>query len=347
MNFKLIFSNPTFFAVFMLIIWDALKNYLKLHAAGTQLMFLVPVIAIALLDPRNRDIISDSLKKPLSIWFLWIIYSLFNTFVISDLSILGKSPLVLGSAIIISFLLVLFICSKYLDTARLTNLLIIAYFVRLLLSIVFDSGWFTGATSRFGEEFNANTIAIGALFIIVLIAIKKTQFSKNSTFDIILVVISVLTIIATGSRKNLLSLLILAITYLYVFRSRNLLKNVARYLFFTAIVGLVFMWILNNTFIGERTIGLYERTIYAREQNTPERMFDNRARYYVEGWALFKKHPINGVGLTNFQHYDSFSRSLHSEYMAQLTEGGVIGAFLFFLFYFTIIKKLLLITITA
>lgn len=340
MKVKLVFSNPTFFALFMLIIWDALKNYLGLHATAIQMMFLVPVIALGVTDWRNRFFLSTSQKKPLSIWLIWIVYSLLNTLVINDISILSKNPFILTSAIIISFIFILFICSSHLKTESLINLLILAYFARLLLSFIFDSGGFTGQMSRFGEEFNANTIAFGALFIIVLITIKRVQFSKTSIFDIALIGIAVLTIIVTGSRKNLLSVLFLAIAYLYIVRSQSTVKNILKFSFFGFVLAVATIWLLNNTYIGERTIGLFDRTAQARELNTPEKMFDNRARYYIEGWQLFKKHPVNGIGLTNFAYYDWASRSLHSEYMAQITEGGIIGSFIFVFFYISLLLKL-------
>ncbi|MFU8786939.1 MAG: O-antigen ligase family protein, partial [Candidatus Izemoplasmataceae bacterium] len=319
--------------------WDAFKHYLGLHSTGIQMMILVPVVAFGVLHNR-RHIISNSFKNPLVIWFFWILYSLINTYIINDISILPKNAFVLASAIIISFLFVLFISSRHLKTYDLLNLLIIAYFGRLMLSLMFDSGGFIGSMTRFGEEFNANTIAFGALFIVVIIAIKKIQFARISYLDVVFLTIAILTVVATGSRKNLILLIFLSVSYMYINRSKDIIKNIIKLSLFGILIAITTIWILNNTYVGERTLGLYERTVQARDLGAPEKMFDHRARYYIDGWRLFKNYPVNGVGLTNFAHYDRFSRSLHSEYMAQITEGGIIGTFIFIMFYLFILLKL-------
>jgi O-antigen ligase len=87
-------------------------------------------------------------------------------------------------------------------------------------------------------------------------------------------------------------------------------------------------------------VNSFYETVEAREELNPERMFDGRARYYLDGWDLFLNNKINGIGLTNFMYYDIRSRALHTEYMAQLAEGGLIGTLLFLLFYSYIIISL-------
>jgi len=87
-------------------------------------------------------------------------------------------------------------------------------------------------------------------------------------------------------------------------------------------------------------IDSYEKTQRAR---TIEAMFDHRAAQYIIGWETFKNNPINGVGLSNFVNVSGYSTPLHSEYMVQISECGLIGVSLFALFYGYIIKKLILI----
>jgi O-antigen ligase len=56
---------------------------------------------------------------------------------------------------------------------------------------------------------------------------------------------------------------------------------------------------------------------------------------------VFIENPINGVGLQNFKkNATDFNFSIHSEYMVNIAEGGIIGTTLFFLFYYWIWKQL-------
>jgi O-antigen ligase len=246
----------------------------------------------------------------------------------------------LGSSIIICFILTAFIVSNNTKTVSIINVLIIAFFVRLCISLVFDSIGLVGDTERFGSEFNANTIGFGTLFIVALVIAKKVYTNKISKFEIFCLIVSVAVIIATASRKNLIALIILGIGYVYINRGRNTVINSIKVSFSILIIAFFSYLVLNNTTMGDRIIRGYEQTMTALESGDEEYMFENRARYYVDGWKYFKNNPINGIGLTNFRVYDERERALHTEYMAQLTEGGIIGASLFLIFYIYILLKL-------
>lgn len=335
--------NSTAFVLFVIIIWDALKTYLNLQSPIFYAIILVPVVIVGISNNLNNRFWNSLNSRPVSIWLIWILYSFINTFFVEGYAheIIKQSPLVLISSVIIAFLFMLFIISTGINTWQLIQILIFSYGARLLLSYIFDTGGMFGSTERFGVDFNANTIAFGALFIVVLITIKKIQFSFLGKIDIALLFVSIFTILITGSRKNFLALFILAVGYMYITRSTNVLQNIIKYSLYIFILGGMLFWALNNTAIGNRFIDSYYRTINAKHTNNPEKMFDSRARYYINGWELFKEHPINGVGLRNYQKYDYANKSLHTEYMTQITEGGLIGTLLFIYFYLYIMIKLL------
>jgi len=69
--------------------------------------------------------------------------------------------------------------------------------------------------------------------------------------------------------------------------------------------------------------------------------FGDRGLYYYFGWKVFEDNPVTGIGLNNYKSYMDEEYSLHTEYMIQLAELGIIGFTLFLSFYFSIIKNLL------
>ena len=70
-------------------------------------------------------------------------------------------------------------------------------------------------------------------------------------------------------------------------------------------------------------------------------MFDGRALQYVDGFEVFKENIFTGIGLLNYSKIDQWGLVLHSEYLVQLIECGIIGVFLFLFFHIYIIRKLL------
>lgn len=335
------YFNPTSFAIFILIIWDALKAYLQLSAPLIQAAILIPVILLGVFHNLNNNLLKTVFSRPAIFWLLWIIYALINTFLITG-RYYEDNLFVFVSSVVIAFLLFCFIIASTSNTADLINVLIFSYSVRLLLSFVFDIIGY-GAyedIARFGVEFNANVIAFGALFLILLTILRKAGFNSFRIIDYAMILTAVATIILTASRKNYISLIVIAFGYIYIFRSKDFIKNTVKVIAFILILVVFINWTLKNTEMGNRLINVYEKAVYAEQI---EKMFDHRMGYYIYGWQIFKDNPINGIGLRNYPHVNRSPHVLHTEYMVQLTECGLIGAFLFVLFYGYIIKWLFLI----
>jgi O-antigen ligase len=333
MKIRKSYFNLTFFSLFLVIIWDALKSYLSLGSPLIQLSVLAPVLFLGVIVNLNERIWKILFTRPVLIWFIWIIYSIFNTFIFIGKFYQEKNPFILVFSLVVVLIFLLLIITSKRDTRLIINLLIFSYFFRLLLSFVFDSMANLGNAERFGEEFNANMIGFGALFIIGLVFLKKVQFNKVHRTDYLIILLAAFTILITGSRKNFIALILIVLGYAYIYRSKSMFKNFAKYFTFLIFISVVLVWTLNNTVIGERFVDSYNRTLLHSQSGSGEHMFDSRARYYINGWKLFKEHPINGIGLRNYQIYDFANKPLHTEYMTQIAEGGLIGTFLFIYFY--------------
>ena len=338
---KVLFDR-THFTIFFLIIWDAFKYYLGLDAPVYQVLILLPVLLMGISDNIKKVSFWNSISsKPASIWLAWIAFALLNTFFITGFHHPGnQSPFVFISAILITFLFFVLIIAKNTDTEKLIVVMQLAFAVRLILSYIFDSSSIQGTDTveRFGSEFNSNAIAFGALFYLVLMAIKKVQFSRTHFVEYLLAFISIGTILLTASKKNFLILIFLIAGYIVIKRSKGVIKNVILGSFFLGILSIGVMWAINNTDIGLRIIDTYNKSVNA---DSTDKMLDHRMTYYTNGWEFFKDNPINGIGLINFPHRNNSTHVLHTEYMVQLTENGIIGTILFILFYGYILNALI------
>jgi len=72
------------------------------------------------------------------------------------------------------------------------------------------------------------------------------------------------------------------------------------------------------------------------EDSTLVRIFGERAIYFVLGYEVFEENPIFGIGYGNYSIYTDSGFRNHVEYIAQLSEGGLIGFLLYLCFLITL-----------
>ena len=64
----------------------------------------------------------------------------------------------------------------------------------------------------------------------------------------------------------------------------------------------------------------------------------DRAIQYVGGFEVFREHPVFGIGIGNYMTYTKTDYRLHTEYMVQLCENGLVGFILLLLFYISVFR---------
>ena len=227
------------------------------------------------------------------------------------------------------------------NIVQINNVFIWAFFFRILLSLIFDTFDFRTDENigRLGETFNPNLISHGALFLISCIGLKKVLTDKLSIINYFQFFLAVYTIFLAASRSTAISLVILftGIIFIVISTSKSMLTRYVILLMIALFLPAT-VYILNNTGVGVRLVDAYYSTIYAPSQ---EAMFDNRLWQYIHGLDLFKENPILGIGLNNFINTGRIHIVAHSEYIVQLAECGLIGFFLWLIFYKTIVVRLI------
>ena len=92
-------------------------------------------------------------------------------------------------------------------------------------------------------------------------------------------------------------------------------------------------YILQNTMMGERFQSIEDDAeVYNTTNYGILSLLGDRAFFYIEGWELFLKSPICGIGINNFMQVAKYPMPIHSEYMVQLVENGIVG-FVLYLFF--------------
>ncbi|HBE42077.1 MAG TPA: hypothetical protein DDW27_12885 [Bacteroidales bacterium] len=328
--------------LFVLLIWLPFQIFvLKADAASRSilmLMFMTVFVNIA-----NFNFMKTIIRAPVIFWGLWVIYAFINTI------LLGLNT---GQAYFTFFvylagpLMALWVMSaeSFEDRDQLLNIVIAGLYVKLILIFIFEEGRASNLF-RLGDKIETNSIAFSALTLIVFIYLKYVFKGIGLKQLLLLVIFPFFIILLTASRNAFGGFVILLLSHFYIHRSKRVLHNIAVIFFGAVFISATFYFIIENTYLGKRLAETTEQAqddlYYYQVKGTILEKFGDRGYFYILGWDLFKKYPVRGVGVKNFAQFQG-RYAMHSEYMVQLCELGIIGTLLFILFYGWLGRNLLI-----
>ena len=235
------------------------------------------------------------------------------------------------------------------DFIKTTKILLITFIVRCAIVLLFSSiasdyseveriTGIGGSATGLGQ-----TAALTGIFIVYYNVFKKVGLTRNLLFFILPIIVIIL-----SQTRNALAMIMISIfttTFLMVQGKRGAsLLRALPILVLTVVFSLLLMSALNDTHFGQRFQSGFDEA-YNHRYSTGT-FFDvivgDRIVYYIRGWEFFLSSPITGIGMHNYKNLTGGIYPLHSEFMVQLCEGGIIGSalwLLFILFMFFVIMK--------
>lgn len=323
-----------------LIVWQPIKMLtIQIDGKG-RIPFVLTLFVLLYNLFANPDVRKLMWKKPFVIWLIWIVYAFVNMMV-KGYHFDSNTPLFfLVNKLLIPYLALTLTCHEgVVNRKRLVRLLVFAFAFYCFLGFFFMGRAHSEDDSSLTL---GNALAIyGSLLVFLLIAARNEEAMSGFGFTT-LVVLVLLMIISTATRKAFGVAAILIAFYglsLVSLKPKNIFFVIV--LAIGAYVGVEY--VMDNTYLGERLANTSEqsesRIDYASDSKFLQFVGD-RAPHYVLGWEIFKQHPVTGIGLYNFMHVSGFQERLHTEYMVQFTENGLIGFILFVLYNFWYIKNL-------
>ena len=139
-------------------------------------------------------------------------------------------------------------------------------------------------------------------------------------------------ILPTGSRKSLLSLVVVMLFY-SAFKFR---RNLAPLVFGLAVLGLI------GLFLGDAIIEYFSETIMGArflDRGTLDRGANIRLSLIQQGIQFFIENPIAGIGLGNFGLRSYSGHQSHNYYIEMLACTGIVGFVLLFSVYLNIWRQ--------
>ena len=343
-SLKITTFNYNLFYLFLCIVWAPLQLfYLRVDAAG-RLVLLLSVVALVLNFKRIKKRKHIFGSWAFICWALLVLFSFANSMLQGYVSQFGLVHYIRVNFLLPFVLLVVTIIELDNDRKRCLHVLLVAFLAFMVLGVLNLS---QSDDERAMVEGIGNALPLTASvcpFIAGVLFCEGKLKGGLLSFGFI-VAFALVVIISAATRKALGALVLIL---LGVLLGQGKKKDAQSFLFL--IIGLIVLfvglhWLMGNTLIGERLFESKDEYYVQLVENPAVndflmKLLGDRAMMYYLGFELFTIHPIAGIGLNNFMYVSQFGYRLHSEYMVQLCENGLIGFCLLLLFYFSLFKGL-------
>ncbi len=276
-------------------------------------------------------------RKPIIFWLLWCLYAFLNYYLHPHVNPI--TVFVLYKRIFVPLILMTVVVKEFEDNPnKLLWLCFITQLVFVIFGVYFDRGLIY--SSEGVENELGNNYAIVSCFTLFYLMLLNRTKKIPILLSMIIVALVLIVISLVGTRKAFGASLIILVFWLYSF------LNIKK-LWTWFIVGLFvflgvksYQMIIENTYVGVRMEGLEKQQEEALPAGAPAflSVFGDRAAHYYYGWKSFMDNPVLGVG-TGQSRVGSKSY-IHTEYIVQLSDGGIIGFMFFFMFIFWVVSHI-------
>lgn len=324
------------FYIFMAIIWHPFQIYiLKVDGAGRTIMMMsILVIMVNLHEFYKQKKIYMSMA--FLCWVILFCYTMANAFYKGFYAEFGTFEF-LRKHFFDSFVL-LIIMMLELSRNKRTSLWVIwvALGAYLLICLPYFS---LNDEGRFDAEKIGNLVPLHAVAFLFVSCVLFVEERIKMWFLVGIVIVISVIIYLSGTRKAFGAEVILL---LGVVLNNGKKRNVwawLRLVFFGGILAVGVYYVMTRTTVGERIQEGTDDYFYVQLVENEKvndvlmTLLGDRAVQYESALELYHEHFWTGIGLTNFMDMSGGELVLHSEYMVQLCENGVIGFVLLMLFY--------------
>jgi O-antigen ligase len=196
-------------------------------------------------------------------------------------------------------------------------------------AVFFDSSFFAqlsyGRASPFGINPNnlGNSLVLGIPIVFFLSTKTSYGLGKTRYPNYLLLLLSVVAIVLSGSRGALVSLGVVAI-YLYVYSIFTSEIKTALVLVLVGLIGVIVAVFFTPSVLVERLSSI-QNVLSSFDPNNIRAWvasIDNRGYLWISAFESFKQNPLLGVGAGNIR---IIGNTAHSVYILMLVELGLVG----------------------
>ncbi len=311
----------------MVILWPVLQEYVIFDGAGRIPSTLAIVCFFVNLYYNKGKIVAT----PYIFWGLWVLYAILNTHFKGN-QINDVLFFYLG---LFRNFVVLYIASLEFRRNRdfFLKFVSICLFVYAIGSFFTMQDW--NNTGRI-LSFSGNAGILLMMFFSAFGALQYYYKKLSLKMFLFYLFVALYFAVAGATRKAIGGIAIILFMAILANIDSRSMKTVVFAIMAFGVAYLAFDYMMENTVLGER----FEEGEENSDKFIPYQFrghwffqfVGDRAGYYIRGWQYFINNPWTGIGLRNFAVFDYSKHTLHTEYMVQLTECGIIGTTLYLLF---------------
>lgn len=340
------YSYFNYLFIALVLLWAPLQGtVLTIDGKGRILLFCT---IMSFIVNVNRGVFRNLLfSKPIIIWLIWCIYVALNTYFQGYEHPRTTFPYFVVIQIFCPCMIMAVSAYEYLkDAGKFLKVALCVFIIYSLVgTFVMDIAYVAEKSTTSNINSLGNALALNVMMIIFFAGVRYCRKEVTLKMTTVLILFTIIVVVISATRKALGASVIMIIA-LILSQFKLTLKSVVKVILPVVVLYYGFTFVMDNTHIGERFIEMEEVTEkFDKQYNIGNNIFlkamGDRAPQYILGAQLFTKHPITGVGLTNFPKEAQYPFYLHTEYMVQICECGIIGCILFLLFYTFIICRLL------
>lgn len=330
----------------IVLLWRPLQGtILSMDGKGRTIMFLTIVVFI--LNYNNNIFRRITQSKPIIFWLIWCIYASINTYIMGYDHPNTNFFYFVVNQLLCPCIIMIVTTYEYLNNSKrlLKWLLSIFLLYAFIGTFVMDIGYVAMKEGNTNANTLGNLLALNVMMIVFFAGFLFCRKDITIKRMIIFILFAIGIVVISATRKALGAGFIMIIGIILSQVKLNI-DNIVKMTFPVILMYYIFNFIMSNTQMGERLNEIDEQAEsveleYDIKDNFFLKAMGDRAHQYIIGFQIFKDKPISGVGLKNYQRETNSPYCLHTEYMVQICECGIIGCLLFIAFYVNIIKCLL------
>lgn len=322
-------------------------SYIILHPAINSLLFsfdgagrsiIILVFMVLLLNLFQSDFLRMAKSRPVLIWGMWSVYVTVTTLFI------GVKTLELSSvSFIVNFILVPFVAlwvscyESYKDSRLLTKVLLLSFAAYCVLGCVFQDRAVADAR---GSDLLGNDLPLTAVSMLAVAAFRFVKKWDKPILFLAYVLLCTFSVVLAATRKAFAGEIIILFAVAFSFFDLKKITNFIPLVIVLCCLYFGISYVLENTLLGARFAIIDDDAAKFNTTDNPLlNMVGDRAYFYITGWELFTRNPLCGIGLFNFPAVTGGRMPIHSEYVVQLCEAGLIGSILFIMYNYFIFSN--------
>lgn len=274
---------------------------------------------------------------PIAFWGIWVAYSVVNWCAAGIMPRDMSAISFLSGNLLLPFVMLVLVYYEACKNMKATIMtLLISFVIYMTLGVMMqDFGTRQGLDwSARGGLILGNHLPLNACTLVFVALFANATGVLKSKYMYLTVALALLVILLIATRKALGAVVIMAVCFTLAKNiGRKSWTGITRLVLALLLLGIALVYVKDKTLMGKRLENI-ELTLHKPNKSGSEiiNLLGDRVPHYYLGWEVFKKHPVTGVGLNNVPILYHFPYPLHTEYMTQLAEGGIIGTALWLIF---------------